>query len=76
MSEFGTCNATFQDDKGGLNWVRDVLSIADSANLSYSYHAYHEDAYGLYFDGKNLPDPGHSNVVLIEIFKKNNASMK
>ena len=67
MSEFGTCSATFKDDKGGLTWVKDVLSIADSANLSYSYHAYHEDAYGLFFGGDSLPDPGNSNRELIQV---------
>lgn len=69
MGEFGTCISTFENKKGGLNWVKDVLDIVKQNDLSYTYHAYHEDSYGLYFGNDSLPDPANSNKELINLFK-------
>ena len=70
MGEFGTGSPTFKDNKGGLIWVKDVLDIINQHQLSYSYHAYHEDAYGIYFGNDHLPDPKSTNEMLIELFRK------
>lgn len=69
LSEFGTGAPSFQDGRGGLEWVSDMLDLARKYDLGYFYHAYHEDAFGIYF-GENLPDPTHSNEALIELFKE------
>ncbi|NJB71265.1 aryl-phospho-beta-D-glucosidase BglC (GH1 family) [Saonia flava] len=69
MGEFGSCIPSFKNGKGGLEWVRDMLTIAHKNNLSYTYHAYHEDSYGLYYGAKHLPAPEASNKELIDLFK-------
>jgi len=67
--EFGVINNCFKDDKGGLNWVSDILDIFTKYNVHYTYHAYHEDAFGLYY-GYNTPiDHNNGNMPLIKLFK-------
>ncbi|PCJ95365.1 MAG: glycoside hydrolase family 5 [Flavobacteriaceae bacterium] len=68
MGEFGTCIPTFKDNKGGLNWVKDVLEIANENNLNYTYHAYHEDSYGVYSMAERLPNAESANEELINLF--------
>lgn len=70
MGEFGTCIPSFKDGKGGLTWVKDMLEIAHENGLSYTYHAYHEDSYGLYYGAEHSPDPKESNEELIALFKE------
>lgn len=70
MGEFGTCIPSFKNEKGGLEWVRDMLSIAHENNLSYTYHAYHEDSYGLYYNAGVLPNSNAANKGLIALFKE------
>jgi endoglucanase len=38
--------------------------------LSFTYHSYHEDAFGLYRGGGQLPDPANANTALIDLFTK------
>lgn len=67
--EFGAINNCFKDDKGGLNWVNDMLDIFTRYNVPFTYHAYHEDAFGLYY-GYNSPiDHNNGNMALIKLFK-------
>jgi endoglucanase len=66
MGEFGTGTPTF-NNKGGLTWVSDVLSIAKSNRIHFSYHAYHEDSFGLYYGYGTLPDPSKANQPLIDL---------
>jgi endoglucanase len=73
MGEFGVYKACFADDKGGLDWVRDVYDLATGDGASggarvaaLSYHQYHEDAFALYY-GTGPVDPGHANQPLIDL---------
>ncbi|WP_083265053.1 glycoside hydrolase family 5 protein [Urechidicola croceus] len=72
MGEFGTCISTFKDGKGGIKWVKDVLDIANDNQLSYTFHAYHEDTYALYYGIDSLPNPKFSNQKLINLFINSN----
>ena len=67
--EFGVINNCFKDDKGGLNWVSDMLDIFTKYNVHYTYHAYHEDAFGLYYGYNSTIDYNYSNMSLIKLFK-------
>lgn len=43
-------------DKGAGQYIRDLISVFDQYDLSYSYHCYHEDGFGLYCDAwKSVP---------------------
>jgi len=67
MGEFGAGYPCFQNDKGGLQFVRDMVDISKSNNIHFTYHVYHEDNFGLYLGGA-LPDPSNVNQPLIDLF--------
>lgn len=69
MGEFGVGIHCFQNGKGGLQWVTDMIDIAKANNLHFTYHSYHEDSFGLYFGYGSLPDPAQANQPLIDLFK-------
>jgi endoglucanase len=69
MGEFGAGINCFQNNKGGLQWVTDMIDIAKTNNLHFTYHVYHEDNFGLYFGYGTLPDPSNVNQPLIDLFK-------
>jgi endoglucanase len=66
--EFGVISGCFAG-KGGLKWVNDMLDIFEKYKVHYTYHSYHEDAFGLYYGYNNPPDPGNANEGLIKLFK-------
>jgi endoglucanase len=68
MGEFGAGYHCFQNNKGGLQFVTDVLDITKASNIHFTYHAYHESSFGLYYGDNNLPDPAQSNQPLINLF--------
>lgn len=67
LGEFGAGIHCFQNDKGGLQWVEDMLDLATTENLSFTYHTYHEDNFGLYFGYGTLPDTTQANQPLIDL---------
>jgi endoglucanase len=70
MGEFGTGYPSFQNNKGGLQWVTDMIDIAKANNFYFTYHTYHEDSFGLYLGYGSLPDPAQVNQPLIDLFKQ------
>ncbi|MRI01120.1 cellulase family glycosylhydrolase [Kriegella sp. EG-1] len=70
MGEFGAGTPCFENDKGGLIWIADMYDLLKKYNIHFTYHAYHEDAFGLYLGG-GLPDPSNVNQPLIDWFTAN-----
>jgi endoglucanase len=70
MGEFGANSNCFKNDKGGLQFISDIIDINKASNIHFTYHSYHEDAFGLYYGYGSLPDPAKTNQVLIDMFKK------
>ena len=68
LGEFGAIRFSFDGDRGGLRWVGDMLDLAMARGLSFTYHAYHEDSFGIFRGGGALPDPAQANAPLIELF--------
>jgi endoglucanase len=68
LGEWGVIRFGFDDDRGGLRWVSDMLDIMRARKLSFTYHAYHEDGFGIYRGAGGLPDPARANTPLIELF--------
>ncbi len=68
--EFGVISYTFQNEKGGINWVEDMLDIFEKHNTHFTYHSYHEDAFGIYYGYGGLVDPSNANQDLIDLFKR------
>ena len=59
---------SFTGNRGGLQWVGDILDIFDTYNLNYQYFAYHSHDFGLYYNHGDLPNPDSSNTELIDLF--------
>jgi endoglucanase len=38
--------------------------------LSFTYHAYHEDGFGIYRGSGTLPDTARANTPLIDLFTR------
>jgi endoglucanase len=70
LGEWGAIRFAFDDDRGGLRWVADMLDLLRARHLHFSYHSYHEDAFGIYRGYGTLPDPANANTPLIELFTK------
>jgi endoglucanase len=68
LGEFGAGRPTFQNNRGGLTWVKDVMDIAITNGLSFNYHAYHEDGFGLYPGFGNTVNPRQVNRPLQQLF--------
>jgi endoglucanase len=68
MGEFGAGNPCFQNGKGGLQFVNDVIDITKASNIHFTYHAYHESSFGIYYGDSGLPDPAQANQPLIDLF--------
>ncbi len=70
MGEFGAGNPCFKNNKGGLQFVEDMVDILKTNNIHFTYHTYHEDPFGIYL-GDKLPDASNVNQDLIDWFIAN-----
>ncbi|MDR1760270.1 MAG: glycoside hydrolase family 5 protein [Fibrobacter sp.] len=69
LGEFGAINYTMTEEKGGVRWVSDMLSIIGERRMAFTYHSWHEDAFGI-FKGYGGPiNPENANHELIRLFK-------
>jgi endoglucanase len=67
MGEFGTNTNTFKNNKGGAEWTKDMIDISLANNLSFNYHAYHGDDFGIYYGSGNIIDPTKVNLPLKQL---------
>ena len=68
VGEFGLMKWCFEDDKGGLTWVGDMLEILDQYGVNSQFYDYHSGDFGVYQNGEGLPDPTSGNQGLIDLF--------
>jgi endoglucanase len=68
MGEFGAGFHCFENNKGGLQFVTDVIDITKASGIHFTYHAYHESSFGIYYGDNNLPNPNNANQALINLF--------
>jgi len=70
LGEFGLIYHCFEDGRGGLEWVADMLDISIARELSFTYHSYHEWAFPI-FQGdpsQALPEDDDAVPGLRELF--------
>lgn len=48
LGEFGVISEGFENDRNGVGWVRDMISICRKYNIGFDYHVYNEYSFGLY----------------------------
>ncbi len=70
VTEFGLTRACFDDDRGGLNWLRDMVSVLDAHDLSYVFFTYHNNSMGIYGDESMLPDPSTEIAAISNFFRQ------
>lgn len=70
LGEFGAINAAFQEDRGGDRWTADMIELLLERGVHFTYHDYHEDAFGLYVGDGSLPEPSQVNTALEAVFKR------
>jgi endoglucanase len=68
IGEFGISFASFNNNKGGLTWVNDVLDLFKKYNVNAQYFNYHSATYGIYRNLIGFPDPNVANKPLVDLF--------
>lgn len=66
LGDWGVYKSAFEEDRGGINWVQDMLELIDERNLISTYHTYHEESFGI-FRGDGKLDPEHRNRALYDL---------
>ncbi len=61
LGEFGVTKAAYDGDLGAKVWTKDVADVAMAAGIHLTYHAFHEDTYGVYLGWMTNLDPGYVN---------------
>jgi endoglucanase len=70
VGEIGLNRACFESGRGGLRWAEDMVDLMQQNGLHFTWHAYHESAFGLYRNDAGLPDPSQANDGLIALFRR------
>jgi len=70
LGEFGAIRYAFEDGRGGERWTEDMLDLLLARNLSFTYHDYHEEYFGLYLGDGALPEPKLENRLLSDVFRR------
>ena len=69
IGEFGIATRTFEDGRGGLTWVNDMLDLMEKYQVNAQYFNYHGSAYGIYDNIYGYPDPEYANTALMQLFR-------
>lgn len=69
VGEFGVISEGFKEGRNGVGWVSDMIDIFRKYGMGFNYHAFHEEAFGLY--GNSAEElPAKENKALSEMFKE------
>lgn len=68
VGEFGVNRDCFAENKGGVQWVGDMVDLLKKYGVNFTYHAYHEYYMGIY-SNDGLPDEAFGNQPLIDAFR-------
>ncbi len=70
LGELGLHRPCFEERRGGLRWAEDVVDLAQQGGLHFTWHAYHESAFGIYWNETGLPDAARANDGLIALLRR------
>ena len=68
--EWGAMKQCFENNRGGLEWVNDMLDIIMKNQLHFSFHDYHEKNMGIFYGTDTLPDTANANTALLNLFEQ------
>lgn len=67
FGEWGLYKANFDEGRGGMNYIRDMLAVIEERKITNTFHVYHEESFGLYRGDAEL-DPNNVNKALYDLF--------
>ena len=70
VGEFFAGRPTFDNDKGGLRWVEDMIDLFKANNCHFAYKEYRGDDSGLYAAHGGPSDPDTVNQPLIDLLTR------
>lgn len=69
LGEFGVTRHIMNEEYHGDDWVNDMFDLINEYGLSYSYHDYHEQNFGLYINDSR-EQRNEKNEILYSIFEE------
>lgn len=69
FGEWGSYKRNFEQGRGGMNYLRDMLSVLEERKLTNTFHVYHEESFGI-FHGDGALDPAKVNQPLVDMFRQ------
>lgn len=69
LGEFGVVSNAFVNDRGALQYVRDLIELCEKHEIHFNYHTYHEVSFGLYMNS-DYELPGKLNTKLAALFRE------
>jgi endoglucanase len=72
LGEFGAIHYCFEQNRGGTRWVSDMLDLTSEREIHFTYHAYHESAFGIFLSDATttLPDMAQANLPLVDTLRQ------
>jgi endoglucanase len=67
VSSFGIGRPSFEDGRGGVDWVSDMIDIMRERKLGFAYWAYRERDFGIYSVSPSTPEELTVNQPLVEL---------
>jgi endoglucanase len=64
---FGASRPTFEDGRGGVAWVSDMIDIMREQQLGWTYVSYRDPDFGIYANLTGAPDPETVNQPLVDL---------
>jgi endoglucanase len=68
VSVFGTARPSFENGRGGVAWVSDMIDIMREQQLGWNYWGYRDQDFGIYTNPTGVPDPETMNQPLVDLF--------
>jgi len=68
VGEVGTGAPSYENGKGGLVWVEDMVSLLLEKNIHFTFFDYHGGNFGIYDGYFQLPVPGDARQPLVDLF--------
>jgi hypothetical protein len=69
VTEFGLMRSCFEEGRGGLDWLTDMVSVLDEHQLGYAFFTYHSAYMGIYGDENVLPSPATELTPVTDFFR-------
>lgn len=70
VNGFGAGRPSFEEGRGGLTWVRDMMDIMRKQRLGFVYWGYNDRDFGLYSVSPSTPDVSTLNQPLVDLFRE------